>query len=68
METAMPESKRSLSDQECLNKALECRKLAKNMYDPAYRTMLEHMADMWERISENIRKSQHQRANFTTPV
>jgi hypothetical protein len=64
----MPESKRPLNDQECLNKALECRQLASSMHDPAYRTMLEHMADMWDRISEDIRKSHNQRVDLTAPV
>jgi hypothetical protein len=53
----MPESQRSLSDQECLEKALECRQMAKTMHDPAYRTMLEHMAGVWERIAQDIGKS-----------
>jgi hypothetical protein len=60
----MPESKRPLSDQECLNKAAECRQLAKSMHDPAYRTMLEHMADIWEHISDDVRKSHRRRAGL----
>ena len=53
----MPESHRALSDQECLSKALECRQMAKTMHDPEHRTMLEHMADVWERIAQDIGKS-----------
>jgi hypothetical protein len=57
----MPESHSSLSDQECLNKALECRQMAKTMHDPAHRAMLEHMAGVWERIAQDIGKSARSR-------
>ena len=57
----MPQPKPPLSDQECLDKALECRELAKSVHNPAYRTMLEHMAETWERICEDIRKASRRR-------
>ena len=62
----MPEIKRSLSDEECLQKALECLQMARRMHDPTHRTMLEHMAHTWERIAEDImRAARRRRADLT---
>ena len=68
MEAVMPETKRSLTDAECLQKALECRQLAKSTNNVAHRTLLEHMADTWGRIAADIMKaSREKQSMFTTP-
>ena len=36
-------------------KAAECRALARRTARPEHRTMLEHMAETWERIAHNLK-------------
>jgi hypothetical protein len=36
--------------------------MAKTMHDPTYRTMLEHMAGVWERIAQDISRSTRSRS------
>lgn len=39
-------------------KVAECRAMAKRARDPAHVTMLEHMAETWERICADLKKSE----------
>ena len=49
---AMTESRLSVDDARA--KATECRELAREAQMPAHRIMLEHMADTWQRIADNM--------------
>jgi hypothetical protein len=40
--------------QECWNKASECREDAKRAIRSEYRIMLEHMAEVWERMAKSM--------------
>ena len=40
---------------ECQKNADECRALARAVKDPSHRTMLEHMANTWERLARSFR-------------
>jgi hypothetical protein len=40
----------------CLDKAAECRNLARDAKKPEHRIMMEHMAKTWERIAADIEK------------
>jgi hypothetical protein len=51
----MPEVKR-LTVEECHAKVAECRDMARRARDPSHRIMLEHMAETWERICEDLKK------------
>jgi hypothetical protein len=50
----MSEGKK-LTAEECRAKVAECRELAKRASVPAHRVILEHMADTWERICEDMK-------------
>jgi len=56
MAMAEAASKR-LSREECEAKARECRDLAQRSLNPEHRTMLEHMAETWERVIATFRDS-----------
>jgi hypothetical protein len=49
----MPER---LTIEECRAKAAECRDIARRAAKSDHRTMLEHMAETWERIGEDIKR------------
>ncbi len=53
----MPNKKR-LTPEECEAKAAECLELARVAKVQEHRTMLEHMAETWERIGDDIKKMQ----------
>jgi hypothetical protein len=54
----MTEGKR-LTLEECHAKVAECRAMAKRTHDPAHKLMLEHMAETWERICADLKRSQN---------
>jgi hypothetical protein len=43
-----------LDAEQCRLKAEECRALARTSNDPHRRTMLEHMAETWERLARSF--------------
>jgi len=55
----MPQAKR-LTPEECDSKVAECRELAKHARDPNHQVMLNHMAETWARIREDLRKTRPQ--------
>ena len=52
----MPEGRR-LTLEECHAKVAECRDMAKRARDPDHRVMLEHMAQTWQRICEDLKRA-----------
>ena len=50
-------SDHQLTPEECHAKVAECRAMAKRVLDPKHRVMLEHMAETWERICEELKKT-----------
>jgi hypothetical protein len=50
----MPNSTKQLTAAEAQAKVKECREMAKRAHKPEHQTMLEHMADTWERIAKNL--------------
>jgi hypothetical protein len=50
-EMAEAEPSKRLSRDECLTKAQECRDMARSNQNPTHRTMLEQMAEAWERMA-----------------
>ena len=42
------------SPAECRKKAQECRDMAKIMSQQEHRTMLQHIAETWERIAKDM--------------
>jgi hypothetical protein len=54
----MSETGRSrLTPAEAQQKADECRELAKRALNPEHRVMLNHMAETWERIATDMKRS-----------
>jgi hypothetical protein len=51
----MPNVKR-LTREECAAKAAECAELALEAKLPSHRVMLEHMAETWQRICDDLIK------------
>ena len=51
----MNDKTRRLSAEEANFKALECRELAKRTSIDAHRIMLEHMAETWDRIGDDLK-------------
>jgi hypothetical protein len=51
----MPEARLTLED--CHAKVAECRRMARRVSIEAHRVMLEHMAETWERICQEIEKT-----------
>ena len=49
-------AEKPLTFDECKAKAEECRDMARRAEKPEQRTMLEHMAETWERLCAEIRK------------
>ena len=47
-----------LTVEECHAKVAECHEMARRTDRPDHRTMLEHMADTWERICRDLKKSE----------
>jgi hypothetical protein len=43
-----------LSAADCRRQAHECRKMAEGVIEPAHETMLEHMADTWDRLAAEM--------------
>jgi hypothetical protein len=54
----MNDKTRRLTAEEAKFKALECREMAKTADRLAHRIMLEHMAQTWERIANEIATEQ----------
>jgi hypothetical protein len=50
----MNDKTRRLTSEEAKFKAFECREIAKRAIEPAHRTMLEQMADTWDRIAADV--------------
>jgi hypothetical protein len=50
----MHDPTKRLTAAEAQAKAIECREMAKRALNPEHRTMLEHMAETWERIGKNL--------------
>ena len=50
---------RRLTLEECHAKVAECRDMARRALNPNHRVMLEHMAQTWERICEDLKKAAH---------
>ena len=48
-----------LTLEECHAKVSECREMARRAYISEHRVMLEHMAQTWERICEDLKKKAH---------
>ena len=48
---AEAEPSKRLSRDECLTKAQECREMARSNQNPNHRTMLEKMAEAWEKMA-----------------
>jgi len=48
---AEAEPSKRLSRAECLTKAQECREMARSNQNPNHRTMLEKMAEAWEKMA-----------------
>jgi len=48
---AEAEPSKCLSRAECLTKAKECREMARSNQNPNHRTMLEKMAEAWEKMA-----------------
>ena len=42
---------------ECKAKAKECRAMAARALKPEHRVMLEHMAETWDRICQDLAKT-----------
>jgi hypothetical protein len=47
-----------MTPEECQAKAAECRELAKGMQDPAHQLMVDHIAETWERICRDMKKTE----------
>lgn len=54
----MPERSR-LTPEECHAKVAECREMASRASDSSHKIMLSHMAETWERICADLKKSAH---------
>ena len=52
----MPDGPR-LTLEQCYAKAAECRDLSERARKPSHRVMLEHMAETWERICEEMKNT-----------
>jgi hypothetical protein len=52
----MPDGPR-LTLEQCHAKAAECRDLSERARKPSHRVMLEHMAETWERICEEMKNT-----------
>ena len=52
----MNDKTRRLTAEEVKFKALECREIAEHSTLDSHRIMLEHMAETWERIAQDIDK------------
>ena len=50
----MNDKTRRLTVEEAKFKALECRELAKRAPMESHRTMLDHMAETWDRIAREM--------------
>jgi hypothetical protein len=46
-----PDTKSGLTEEQCFNKANECRALAREARSESHRIMLGHIAETWERIA-----------------
>lgn len=55
------QTRKRLSAEECRAKAEECREIARAATREEHRTMLQHMAETWERIATDV--SSHQQNN-----
>ncbi len=58
-DVGMNDKTRRLNSEEATFKAFECREMAKRAITPEHRAMLEHMAETWNRIAEDINKQTH---------
>jgi hypothetical protein len=50
----MTELTKRLTAEEARAKAIECREMATRAIKSEHRTMLEHIAETWERIEKNL--------------
>jgi hypothetical protein len=50
----MNDKTRRLTREEAKFKALECREIAKRVPSESHRVMLEHMAENWDRIAQEV--------------
>lgn len=57
MAGTMNDKTRGLSELEANFKAHECRELAKRAKSDSHRVMLEHMAETWDRISNELKQA-----------
>jgi len=50
-----------LTSAQAIAKAVECRRMATHAENDSHRVMLQHMADTWERIAQDLlpRKNGH---------
>ncbi|HYI30203.1 MAG TPA: hypothetical protein VD863_20375 [Bradyrhizobium sp.] len=44
-----------LNAEQCLVKESECQELSKLAHDPSHRVMLQHIAETWRRIAQEIK-------------
>jgi hypothetical protein len=51
---ASADPSKRLTNNQCLAKAKECREMARSSANASHRTMLEHMAETWERIAGEV--------------
>ena len=52
----MAEDGKRLTAEEAKAKISECRSLAQRATNPEHRTMLDHMAETWERIAKSLQR------------
>jgi hypothetical protein len=50
----MRELRKPLTAADAQAKATDCRQMAEHALKPEHRTMLEHMAETWERLAKNL--------------
>jgi len=43
-----------LTSAQAIAKAVECRRMATHVESDSHRVMLQHMADTWERIAQDL--------------
>jgi hypothetical protein len=59
----MNDKTKHLTREEAKFKAFECRELAKRATIESHRTMLDHMAETWDRIASEISQPNGQQHN-----
>jgi hypothetical protein len=52
-------AKSGLTEEQCFNKANECRALAREARIESHRIMLGHIAETWERIANSTKLTPH---------